>query len=235
MGTRARFGWIAVGLVAAVMAFLVGWTTHDVMAGDWASVLHNFEAWTGDAGKIALGASIAAVAGLVVGWMNRNEARSDRAEAATAREEARADARQARVFDRKADLYSNLWLECDKHKRQVEAQVAWRRDWRNGKKGKDPGIGSSEPARLAYLALTLLTTIDVSEAAQRLYDATTLLGGHHAYVAKEGHPMPAPDEDLWLSDFNAWNQAAADFENAANADLQGEPSHESAPTTPVLP
>lgn len=151
----------------------------------------------------------------------QEEARADRADAALAREEAREDARTARFVDQKRQLLTEFWTACDRHKREVEAQVAWRRWAMTGHGGDDPGVGSTEPARQAFLALTLVSAHDLIVAAEELYSATVRLGSEHAYVATE-RGLYEVDETSWLRDFNVWGEAAAHFENAARSDLRGE-------------
>lgn len=68
-------------LGGAVVAWLVGWTSHDAVAGaggDWAATIRNAAGWAGDASKVALGALIGGAAGVAAGWMNRRTAREDR-------------------------------------------------------------------------------------------------------------------------------------------------------------
>ena len=175
-------------------------------------------------GRISASASreaarIAAEAAHETAAVAQHEAEADRADAATARQEAREDARQARFADQKRLVYTDLWIACDRHKREVEAQVAWRREVAIGQGGEDPGIGPSEPARLAFLALTLLAPFNVVAAAEALYHSTTVLGARHADVRREGNAISEPDEPGWLRDLNAWSEAAAAFENEATRDL----------------
>lgn len=148
----------------------------------------------------------------------QEQGEKDREDAATARREAAEAERFARFRDEKRELYTALWIACDHHMRDVEAQVQWRREMVNGKGGQDPGIGSTEPARRANLALFMLADVEPSLAAGVLYSRTVALGANHAYVPN-GQRVPAPDEGLWTFDFNAWNAAAADYQNAVSADL----------------
>jgi hypothetical protein len=73
-------GSAAVAVVALVL-FLAGWSVRDAVAsghGDWASGISTLASWTGDAGKIALGALIGAVGAAIVARYNREEAREAR-------------------------------------------------------------------------------------------------------------------------------------------------------------
>jgi hypothetical protein len=221
MPTRGQVVALLVAVVVAVVAFLAGWSVRDAIVSghaDWAATIGTVAAWAGDAGKIALGALIGAVGAWIVARMNRTESKVNREDAAQARDQAREDARQARHLDRKVALYTDLWLDSDRHKREVAAQISWRRD---PSKGQDPGIGSSESAYRAYFAVRLLAPSDVVDAAFGLYLATEVLGEHHAYVAREGEPPAVPDENLWKEDLAAWARAARKFEQAAAQDLLG--------------
>lgn len=152
----------------------------------------------------------------------QEESQADRAESARSRQEAREDARRARFADQKRELLTAFWSTCDGHKREVESQVVWRAWAMTGHGGDDPGVGSTEPARQAFLALTLVATQDVVIASEGLYNATVKLGAEHAYRATE-RGVYEVDQDAWRRDLNAWSEAAAAFENAARADLRDEP------------
>lgn len=218
---------VLVAVAAAVVLFVAGWSVRDALLsghGDWAASIGTFAAWTGDASKIALGALIAAVAGLAVGWMNRSEARSDRAEAAKARDQAREDARQALYLDRKVALYTDLSMACERHMRDVGEHVEWR-----NVQSDEPGpkVGSTERAYLAYYAIRLLAPADVVDAASRLYLATSALEVH---VVEDDPPARPPDMPKWEENAATWGLAALRFEKAATKDLLVVPEEPGAST-----
>lgn len=128
-----------------------------------------------------------------------------------------------RHTDRKRALYTDLWLAARRHRREVEQQLAWRRDLAAGKYGDDPGIRESEPAWLALRALELLAPDEVRGPADALYHATTDLGAAFAYDSKRGtqSPVPPPDEPAWTAALSYWEDAAGTFLDAARADLRG--------------
>ena len=72
---------VVLAVVAAVVAFLGGWSVRDAALsghGDWGATLATLASWTGDAGKVALGALIGAVGAWIVSWQNRSDAREAR-------------------------------------------------------------------------------------------------------------------------------------------------------------
>jgi len=112
-------------------------------------------------------------------------------------------------LDARRAAYADLWTACDVHRREVEAQVTWRRDRAFRSTGDDPGIGSSEPARRALIAIQLVSRDDVVKAAAGLYSATVSLGARFHYDAKDPFPTPL--------DVPAWNQALKSRDEAAGA------------------
>jgi hypothetical protein len=165
------------------------------------------------------GARVGAGAARHAADVAREQAEKDRADAAEARREAADAERSARFRDQKRELLTELYVTCDKRKREVESQVQWRRDVANGRGGEDPGVGSTEPARRAYLAVSLLTNYEATAAAGELYSRTVALGASHSYRAAEAQPVGRPDEERWIADLNAWSSAVADFINEASSDL----------------
>ena len=74
-------GGSAATAVAVVVVFLAGWAVRDAVAsghGDWGASVSTLASWTGDAGKIALGALIGAIGAAVVARYSREEAREAR-------------------------------------------------------------------------------------------------------------------------------------------------------------
>ena len=81
-------GPMIASLAGGTGLFLAGWLLRDVVVtahGDWVQAVNSIAVWMGDSGKVALGALIAALAGLAVGWMGRAEARASREAASSSR------------------------------------------------------------------------------------------------------------------------------------------------------
>src|SRR5205814_823816 len=83
---------------------------------------------------------------------------------------------------------------------------------------KDPGIGSSEPARRAFIAVTLVSRPDVAHRAEALYGATVPLGRDFAYQSRGGMPAPFQKEP-WEQALRDWEAAAQAFHEEAARDL----------------
>ena len=128
--------------------------------------------------------------------------------------------RRDRLLEARRALYAELWIACDYHKREVEAQVNWRLSSGAFRGDKDPGIGSSEPARRAYIAVTLVSRGNVVKLAEVFYGATARLGRDFAYQAG-AYPAPL-DKVAWEQALHDWEAAAEAFHAAAGEDV-GKP------------
>jgi hypothetical protein len=125
----------------------------------------------------------------------------------------RADNRH-RFTDRKQALYTDLWIECDRHRQQVASQLAWRT---TGRTGKGPTVGSTETAERTVLALDLLAPRAVRLAAHSLFGVTAGLG---ARFAREDDDPWRPDADEWDAAIAIWTTRAKDYLDLAKTDLR---------------
>jgi hypothetical protein len=121
----------------------------------------------------------AVLAGLIGGWVGGYYAtratRMNLDDAAKARAEAREEGRQQRFADERRRLLTDLWIACQQHKREVEAQVDIRRGVDDGMSPAEwVRVQSIEPARQAYLALGLLSKAEVIAHARALLDAAVI-------------------------------------------------------------
>jgi hypothetical protein len=81
MGKRGLFVAVLVAAIAALVLFLAGWSVRDAVLtgnGDLGKSIATLTSWTGDAGKVALGALIGALGAWIVAWQNRRESRDAR-------------------------------------------------------------------------------------------------------------------------------------------------------------
>lgn len=125
-----------------------------------------------------------------------------------------------RFTERKQVLYTDLWIAADRHKREVEAQLAWRRDQAAGVPGEDPGVGDTEPARMALKALELLAPPVVVARATDFYGLTATLGA--MFVSGDPSIVQSSNLDaIWRDVELAWRAEADTFLDAARADLAG--------------
>jgi hypothetical protein len=113
-----RRGYLAVVLaaIAAAVAFLAGWSVRDAVGsghGDWGATVATLASWSGDAGKIALGALIGAVGAWIVAWQNRSDAK-------TARDEARAEARRVAFLDQRQACINDFLIAATRCRSDME-------------------------------------------------------------------------------------------------------------------
>jgi Arc/MetJ family transcription regulator len=111
VGRRRAIRVVALGALG-VSLIAVGWILRDLVAsanGDVGVAIHNAVNWTGDAGKVVLGALVGAVGAWIVARMNRGEARA------------------ARFADRIRELTARLIDMTDKQRRGVRDQFSLRR------------------------------------------------------------------------------------------------------------
>jgi hypothetical protein len=173
----------------------------------------------------------AVAAGLIGGWVGgraaTNATRLNIDDAAKARAEAREEARLQRYADQRRQLLTDLWIACDRHKQEVEAQVEARRKVDEGQTPTGwPGVNSVEPARQTYLALTLLVGPEVGVRAAALLAATDALSVNHAQIEGQTRAFYAVDDDGWGRDLAAWTDASLRYAEWASENLQGPFDHD---------
>ncbi len=98
-----------------------------------------------------------------------------------------------RFTDRKQALYTEVWIGCDRHRQQVANQVAWRSGDRDR---KAPTVETTEAIERSCLALDLVASEPVREAAWALFHATAALGADFARA----------DEDPWVPAMGLWER-----------------------------
>jgi len=119
-----------------------------------------------------------------------------------------------RFTDRKQALYTDLWIECDRHRQQVANQL----DWRTGsREGKAPTVGSTETAERSVLAIDLIAPQEVRLAAHSVFAVTVGLG---ANFARDDNDPWMPDPGAWQAAMARWDARAKDFLALAKADLR---------------
>jgi hypothetical protein len=146
--------------------------------------------------------------------------------AAGASERAALSARNAedrhRFTDSKQALYVEMWIACDRHRREVAARVAWLDEKALEIEGARPQVNPTEPARLALKAIELLAPAQVATAAASLYQANVELDGL-IWWDPNYHAGP-PDEPIpraqWARASEDWQIAADAFLAAAKEDLR---------------
>jgi hypothetical protein len=127
-------------------------------------------------------------------------------------------ANRHRFTERVQELLVDLWIECDRHHREVADQLAWR--W-TGRHGHSPVVGSPEKALRSVLALDLLTNRAVRHAARELYKLTFLLGARFA-LAEDDPDLP--NRHYWDNLVAHWEIRAKDFLELSRIHLR-DPHH----------
>jgi hypothetical protein len=206
---------------AAVILLLTGWSVHDALIsnhGDWANAIRTLAAWTGDAGKIALGALIGAIGAWIVARMNRDEARETRFVA----DGRRLAAEFLRVTE---DLAA-----------AVSTQVARRHSGTKWLKSQLPVVGSDKEAYLLAVEIHLTTgRPETGDAAYDLWQATRFVMDEFGLTPKETD-LVGVTKPIGNARYAAWQKAnivraaaRTHFINAVRVEfrlplLGGEPS-----------
>jgi hypothetical protein len=118
-----------------------------------------------------------------------------------------------------------LWIECERHCRQVAAHVAWRL---GGRSGAGPRVGSTDWAEALVLAVALESPGAIAEAAGALWRQTELLGKR--FVRDEADPW-TPDPADWDAMLAEWQSrdlayrevARLEDHDAAGGHAEGDP------------
>ena len=215
MRHRLRQRWKAplASLVGALACLAVGWIARDgVLAanGDVGAALRNLAAWSGDAGKIALGALIGALGAWIVARTNREEAR------------------RTRFHDDLRRVATDLYQAAERHRVEREAQwTAWNQvagHHLDPDKHPIPAVGSTEPIFDAAVALDLVASRPTTKAAWDLWAALVWLDRfeYNAAVSRHGGAVERPsetDRDWNVGMRSRYVVALSAFANAVRGEL----------------
>jgi hypothetical protein len=118
----------------------------------------------------------------------------------------------------KADAYSTLFVECDRHRQQLANQVEWLKD-EPASRGDPPKLESTEKAERAYLTLQLTNapTI-VQDFAAGLLDRTVELGSSFR-VTKIDQRWSDDLDERWRENLERWTRSRWSFLGVAKLDL----------------
>jgi hypothetical protein len=212
-------GGSAAAAVAAVVLFLTGWSVRDAVAsghGDWGASISTLASWTGDAGKIALGALIGAIGAAVMARYNREEAR-----------EARFASRLRELTLHVMDDVIGMGLEL---MQQVAARAA---TGQSVDTSGLPKVRDTIAIRRAMLELDLTARSQaVSDAADELVRWLEQLRDEFAYVVPRdmeirvqpkrqvlAKPLPSSARDDLQRRLTELNEPYRRFQNAVRRDL----------------
>lgn len=204
-------GAVIAGLAGASVIFLAGWLVRDVVVsahGDWVQLFNSVAAWMGDSGKVALGALIAALAGLAVGWMGRVESRASR----------QADS-AARFSDRIRELAVQALEAGDRDYEAVaKAVLAARVAHRTGTWDFPEHSGLQLALRELSLLVLRPQTLDVVFDFEQAFLRVNALGADYI-----NHGEKQVSFDWWVESQHRYFAASDAFANAIRAELGRPP------------
>lgn len=212
MRNRARVARrVLAGLAAGAGLFLAGWLARDALVpvrGDWVQAIGSAIAGTGDVGKVALGALIAALSGLAVGWMGQAESRANR-EAQSA----------ARFSDRIRELAARALDAGDRDVATVAKAVGAARAHR-AVKWRFP---ERPEILLALQELRLLVlkpqTIQALRDFEQAFLGVNALGSDYINFGEQRVPIVS-----WIEAQHRYFDASEDFANAMRIELGRPPT-----------
>jgi hypothetical protein len=195
--------WIRVlaAVVTALALLLAGWSARDPVAsahGDWATTISTLAAWTGDAGKIALGALIGAVGAWIVARMNRSQAR------------------EARFADQTRELCVEVIAEALVCMSDLRRHVAARSVGAVTDPSALPDYRNTALMRSALLRLAMVANrFEVVRAGRRLMTALENLQARYGWAS--WHESGVPDLTFSNEDWLAFQHEAAEVDALAAA------------------